>query len=171
MFISCRWVRNTQLYRNKIGYIGTEDVFIFGTGSAITFVRLDADGNASQPDLYYTATKPHVDGVACLVGHPSLPLFAFAEHSNASRMFIVQYPDFRQLCTMFPSDAEDGAVGAAASQARKSRRILSMAFSETEHLAVLTGYPSFALEVWNWRTQRRLIEQPTGVVTDLQRIK
>lgn len=159
---------------------------MFGHGSAITFLNVN-----DATETFYRVCRPHADGFSCLAGHMRLPLFAYAEQSNAARIHVVQWPDMRPLCTLHPdavsamsatsvpSDGVDPVASAATSRAstdagnrtKTVRRILSISFGETEHLAVLTGYPDFVLEIWNWRTGRRLIERATEVFTDVQYLK
>lgn len=158
-------MRHSNINPCKISHFAA-NWLLFGHGSAITILAVDDDAAAAAaPDTVYRIAQPQAAGVACVAGHPQLPLFAYAEHSNEARIFVVHWPDFRVLCTLL-SDDHGLPV-----QRRRSRRILSLAFSESEHLAVLTGFPDFVLEVWNWRTQRKLTEQATGVITDLQYIE
>lgn len=159
-------MRHSNINPCKISHI-TGNLLLFGHGSAITILNIDDD---DAPETTHRIAKPQADGVACVAGHPQLPLFAFAEHSNEARIFVVHWPDFRALCTLAAAPPLDGH-GQPVRTRRRTRRILSMAFSESEHLAVLTGFPDFVLEVWNWRTQRKLTEQATGVFSDLQYIE
>lgn len=153
-------MRHSNLDHSKISNI-CGDLLIFGHGSALTILNVH-----NGAETLYRIAKPLADGVSCLAGHSQLPLFAYAEHSNDARVFVVHWPDFRVLCTLTtPGQPSDVDVR------RRTRRILSLSFSETEHLAVLTGFPDFVLEIWNWRSQRKLTEEATGVFTDLQYIK
>lgn len=169
-----RWVRHSRINVCRLSHIGGK-LLVFGHGSAITVCSLD-DAPATGDGLY-RALRPASDGVACVAGHPQLLLFAYAEQAYESRIFVVEWPDARVLATLCRSGTDTAADAAPQLQVpggggglRKSRRILSLAFSDTEHLAVLTGYPNFTLEVWNWRTQRKMGEQATDLFSDLQYI-
>lgn len=41
-----------------------------------------------------------------------------------------------------------------------------MDFSETEHIIALTSLPQYLIEVWNWRTDRLMVSQPSGLITE-----
>lgn len=43
---------------------------------------------------------------------------------------------------------------------------ISLEFSETEHIVALTSLPQYLIEIWNWRTDRLMVYQPTDLITD-----
>lgn len=138
-------------------------VLILGHGSSVLCIDVN-DGT----EHVFRVAKPFADGVSNVTGHSKMLMFAFAEQNNASRVFVLSYPDFKKVaCIMPPAQAstESGDTKPPV------RRICSIAFSESEHLIVLTGYPHYELEVWNWRTQKMMGSHETGLITDLQFIK
>lgn len=146
--------------RGTVSFIG-KDVLIIGHGSAIHCINIK-DGTEHT----FRVTRPLADGVSHVNGHPTMPMFAFGEQSNSARVFIMTYPDFRKVCVLSVPHTSAGGDDKSA-----VRRVCSMVFSDTEHLMVLTGFPSYELEVWNWRTAKLLGAQPTGILTDMQFIK
>lgn len=138
-----------------------KDTLIIGHGSAILCLDLN-DGQERN----FRVAKPFADGVSVVCGHASVPMFAFAEQCNSARVFVLTYPDFRIVCQLIPNPATSGG-----DEKPIVRRVCSMVFSEAEHLMVLTGFPSYELEVWNWRTQKLLGVQETGILTDMQFLK
>lgn len=156
-----RWVRQSKLNRGTVSFIGRE-VLVTGHGSAILCIDV-----TNGTEHTFRVAKPFADGIACVCGHAMLPMFAFAEQCNSAKVFIMSYPEFKKVCMLTPSPHVGGGDG----DKPKMRRVCSMVFSETEYLLVLTGLPSYELEVWNWRSQTLLGVQETGILTDMQFIK
>lgn len=98
------------------------------------------------------------DGVACLAGHLVYDIFAYAENSMQSRIFLYTYPEMKLIETLTSPD-------------HSFRRILCLAFSETDNLVVLTSNPDYSLEVWNWRANVLLFSTPTDQISDTQYIR
>lgn len=144
-----------------MSFIG-KDVIAIGHGSAILCIDLNVGTEHT-----FRVTKPFAEGVSGVCGHAVMPMFAFSEQCNWSKMFVMTYPDFKKVCQLVVPNTSSGGDGDKPS----IRRICSMVFSETEHLIVLTGYPNYALEVWNWRTEKLLGVHETGIITDLQILK
>lgn len=155
-----RWVRQSKLNRGTVSFIGN-DTLIVGHGSAILCVDLK-----NGTEHTFRVAKPLADGVSDVSGHATMSMFAFAEQCNTARVFIMTYPDFKKVCMLSAPQTTSGG-----DEQPRIRRICSMVFSESEHLIVLTGFPSYELEVWNWRTQKLLGVQETGILTDMQFIK
>lgn len=100
----------------------------------------------------------HGDGVSCCAGHRVYDVYAYAEGSTKANIFIYSLAEQRLIGTLINAEHE-------------YRRILSICFSETDHLVVLTGNPDYILEVWNWRTEKLLVSQKTEQISDMQYIR
>ncbi|XP_012257347.4 cilia- and flagella-associated protein 43-like [Athalia rosae] len=96
------------------------------------------------------------EGVCCLSGHPTLPIFAFAEKVSDPRVMVYTYPEMK-LMSECPKGGPSG--------------YLATTFTEHEYLVTLASYPHFSLVVWSWRTGERLATVSTGIKDiDLQEI-
>ncbi|XP_055586101.1 cilia- and flagella-associated protein 43 isoform X2 [Uranotaenia lowii] len=111
----------------------------------------------SSAESFYRATDESSGrGVSCLTGHRNFSIYAFAESCTLPKIFVVAYPANSVLFNL----EGDG----------KSASYVSLCFSESEYLVVLTGEPDYSLEVYVWRSKEILIKRPTGVLTNLQRV-
>lgn len=99
-------------------------------------------------DLHSFSNHSQGEGVCCLSGHPTLPLFAFAEKVSNPRVLVYTYPSMKQLSECL----KGGPSG-----------YLATAFTEHEHLVTLASYPYFPLTIWSWRTGDRLATVPTHI--------
>lgn len=84
-----RWIKINDVH--NACFVGN-DAIAFNLGSHILFTSL-----STSAETFYRADLANGDGVACLAGHKSFSIFAFAENCWNARIFIVSYPEFRRI--------------------------------------------------------------------------
>ncbi|XP_055617976.1 cilia- and flagella-associated protein 43 isoform X2 [Toxorhynchites rutilus septentrionalis] len=132
-------------------FVGKE-ALAMGMGTHILLLDV-----ATRKESFYRATDhANGQGVACLTGHKSFSIYAFAESCARPRIFIVAYPE---NAILFVLDSDN-----------KASRYVSLCFSENEYLVALTGIPDYSLELHVWRNKELLIKRRTSIHTDKQRI-
>lgn len=160
----------------------TKNVIAFGRGSTITFINLD-NGREHVYRCLKTDSSNKTDpktgnikGVACIAGHKSYAIFAFAELTISPRIMLLSYPDFRHITTLGSKNVIDALAIIMSNRifvypndvlvGFQIDEYLSLDFSESDHLVAITSLPHYLIEVWNWRTDRLLAVQPTDLFVD-----
>lgn len=93
-------------------------------------------------------------GVKCLAGCPTEPLFAFAEKcSTDPRILVLTYPAFEKIAIL--SDQKLGEYSL-------------LEFTEHECLVALKGLPSYEIQLWSWRSGKKLMYKRTGILSSNQ---
>ncbi|XP_062131103.1 cilia- and flagella-associated protein 43 [Drosophila sulfurigaster albostrigata] len=82
-------------------------------------------------------------------GHNRFPLFAFDETVLCPRIFIYKYPEMTRFATLPTS----------------MLTFTALKFSELDLLIAVGGYPSYPICVFNFRTNTKILEHPTNIIT------
>ncbi|XP_034245363.1 cilia- and flagella-associated protein 43 isoform X2 [Thrips palmi] len=122
-----------------------KDTVAVGCGCHILFYSLD--GNLES--VYIANSKQRGDGVQCVTGHRTAPIFALAEKCINPRILVFSHPTV------------EGPVSIL--RGGTSGTYLAMVFSEMEFLITLSGVPDFTMIVWCWRTGVQLACKETGI--------
>ncbi|XP_046615364.1 cilia- and flagella-associated protein 43-like [Neodiprion virginianus] len=135
------WIRGGKI--PHVAWIG-KDVLAWCSGVHIIFY--DVVQKTEKVQSYVKHSQG--EGACCLSGHPTLPLFAFAEKVSNPRVLVYNYPSMKRISECL----KGGPSG-----------YLATAFMEHEHLITLASYPHFQLAVWSWRTGERFTTMATHI--------
>ncbi|KAJ8729123.1 hypothetical protein PYW08_000704 [Mythimna loreyi] len=135
-----RWC-NPQ-FMDLMTFVG-KDIFAVAHDLYITFFNY----RTNTETVYIANSQKKGDGVDALAGHRS-HMFAFAEKVQNARIFVVMFPSFNILAELKEIDA---------------KRFKAVCMMESDLIAGLTGFPTYLLTVWCWRTSQRLYCVETGV--------
>ncbi|KAJ8726673.1 hypothetical protein PYW07_001371 [Mythimna separata] len=120
-----------------------KDIFAIAHDIYIIFFNY----KTSTETVYVANSLERGDGVDALAGHRT-HMFAFAEKVQNARIFVVMYPSFNILAELKEVDA---------------KRFKAICMMECDLIAGLTGFPTYLVTVWCWRTSQRLYHVETGV--------
>ncbi|KAJ1521274.1 hypothetical protein ONE63_002955 [Megalurothrips usitatus] len=144
-----QWVKLGKI--DGFTFVGRDTVAV-GCGCHIIFYAVDG----TSENVYIANSKQRGDGVACLAGHRTAPLFAFAEKCLHPRILVFSYPAVEGPVSVL----KGGTMGS----------YISMAFSEVEYLVTLSGVPQSSIMVWCWRTGVQLACTDTGIGSPFQKL-
>lgn len=66
-----------------------------GFGNTLKFLNI-LDGT----ELHQRAVDEYGTGISCVAGHAFYDIFAYAEYSPHSNIFICTFPQLRRICTL-----------------------------------------------------------------------
>lgn len=135
------WIRG-----GKVGHLAWVGKDILAWCSGVHIVFYDVVRRSEVVESFVKHSRG--EGVCCLSGHLTLPIFAFAEKVSNPRVLIYTYPEI-ELVSEFLQGGPSG--------------YLATAFTEHEQLVTLASYPHFALSVWSWRSGERLATISTHI--------
>lgn len=102
------------------------------------------------------------ESVSCLGGHRQSPIFAFGDRTaRQPRIIVLSYPEKQFVASL----RSDGSLHSANGEYK------CIQFSQTEHIVALRSFPSFEIEVWNWRTKTLMLTHKTEFCFDDQYIR
>lgn len=118
--------------------------------NAITFIDIPTQSET----CFVTRSKRVITAIA---GHRIYPLFAYAEMGFQPSIIVALYPSFTVVQTLTAGESDF--------------KYLELLFNESDHLVGLTGYPDYALNVWDFRKNRLLATEKTELISNEQHIK
>lgn len=118
--------------------------------NTITFIEI-----TTQSEVCFVTPSQRV--ITAIAGHRIYPLFAYAEMSFKPSVIVALYPNFSVVQTL--------TAGV------NDFKYLAMVFNDSDHLVGLTGYPNYALNVWDFRKNRLLASEKSGLTSNEQHIK
>lgn len=102
------------------------------------------------------------ESVSCLGGHRQSPIFAFGDRAaRRLRIIVLSYPEKQFVASL----RSDGSFNSANGEYK------CIQFSQSEHIVALRSFPSFEIEVWNWRTKTLMLTHKTEFCFDDQYIR
>lgn len=110
---------------------------------------------SKQAEICFVTPSQRV--ISAIAGHRTYPLFAYAEMSFQPSIIVALYPSFNIVQTV-TAGVDDF-------------RYLALIFNDSDHLIGLTGYPNYSLNVWDFRKNRLLSSENSGLVSNEQYLK
>nr|CAD7414709.1 unnamed protein product [Timema poppensis] len=135
-----RWIKFGKI--TDITFVGKETLAIINECHILLY-----DIGLKKNFIYYANCEEHGDGVQCLAGHRTMPMFAFAEKCYNPRILLFSYPDFTPI-SILKGACPDGYT--------------NLVFSELEYIVSLSTFPQFIITVWCWRTGAKLAWKESG---------
>ncbi|XP_055377896.1 cilia- and flagella-associated protein 43 [Condylostylus longicornis] len=128
-----------------------EKIFAYHCDDTITFFDLAT----KQQTFYYAFGGDSGDGVSCITGHNNYFMFAFAELKYKPNIYMVLYPNM-QITKILPSN--------------HITKYIDIRFTDSEYIIGLTGYPLFAIAIWNYRKGIIMGEYRTEIMIEKQKL-
>lgn len=118
--------------------------------NTITFTEI-----STQSEFCFVTPSQRI--ITAIAGHRTYPLFAYAEMSFRPSVIVALFPSFNIVQTLTAGGNDF--------------KYLSLIFNDSDHLVGLTGYPNYSLNVWDFRKNRHLTSEKTGLVSNEQYLK
>nr|CAD7395214.1 unnamed protein product [Timema cristinae] len=135
-----KWIKLGKT--TEITFVGKETLAIINECHILFY-----DIGLKKNFIYNANCEEHGDGVQCLAGHRTMPMFAFAEKCYNPRILLFTYPNFTPI-SIIKGVCPDGYT--------------NLVFSELEYIVSLSTFPQFIITVWCWRTGAKLAWKESG---------